>query len=203
MKEPVTQSDLRWAESVAQLLQTIHTVIRRKLLAGGDVEPGARALKPDAIMTPVPVAAVLVSQDEEDLNPVALVRALLDGTDVRALSGAGFRVAARTRRRANVRVYGELLNVLEGEVARCSAEYLASLRSAGDYGLLESFARESARMRRSLRALKAAGWLYRLRVPQAAGVGNRALDALGRAQTAMLELCKAIDPRPSVPIPEA
>jgi hypothetical protein len=198
MKEPVTQADLLQAESAARSLETIHTAIRRKLLAGGDVEAGARVLKPEAIMTTVPIVAVLVSQDEEEMNQVALVRALLDGSDVRALAGAGFRVAARTRRRANIRAYGEVFKVLEGEVARCSAEYLASLRSGGDYGRLELFARESARMRRSLRTLKAAGWLYRLRVPQAAGVGNRALDVLGGAQTAMLELCKA-----SVPIPEA
>src|SRR6266853_1571660 len=153
MKTSITQDHLFQAECAALLLQTMHGVMRRKLLAGGEIEPGPRVLRPEALMAPVPLAAVLACQDEDAMNPVALVRTLLHGTDVRALSAEGFRAAARAKRRANLRVYRELVGVLAGEVARCIAENLACLQRAGDYGLLDSFARESAQLRRSLRAL--------------------------------------------------
>ena len=198
----ITQDHLFQAECAALLLQTMHSVMRRTLLAGGEIEPGPRVLKPEALMAPVPLAAVLVCQDEDAMNPVALVRTLLYGADVRALSAEGFRAAARAKRRTNLRVYRELVGVIAGEAARCIAEYLACLQRSGEYGRLESFARESARLRRSLRALRAAGWLYRFHAPHAADVGNRALDAIGCAQNTMRELCKSVGSRSIVPIRE-
>ena len=195
-KRPVVSQDIMirlWAEYQAYVSDCQRVV--HLLRTGSEIERGAMKIDYEAMANALP--APLVVPQEEDAEALRtqwliLLSKLLSGADLELLKRAGLHRSARLQRRANARLYAEILSSFASDVRWGKETVKRALYWRNDYSRLNELVRISLRFQRIFAGLRFALLLYRVHLPGAQRFIASALDAFQSNVAALYRLFEEI-----------
>ena len=195
-RRPVVTQDIMvrlWAEYQAYISDCQRVV--HLLRTGSEIEHGTMKIDYEAIAKALPAPLVIPQEEDAEhlrAHRTALLGKLLSGADLELLKREGLHRSARRQRRANARLYAEILSSLASDVRRGKEAVKLALRTRDDYSRLEDLVHITVRLHRIFARFRFALLLYRVHLPGAPRIIASTLEMLPSNLLALCRLLKEV-----------